>query len=64
MTNYKMFEIKITNAKNGNIEYRDYAITVTADADGDQRALAAVTAYAQSCIARYRAGSTFAITEQ
>ena len=63
-TNYKVFEIKIWNAKKEKTEYRDYAIFVTPDADGDREALEAATAYAQSCIARYRSGSTFTVTEQ
>lgn len=63
MAAYKMFEIKIWNAKTGKTEYRDYAITVADDAAGAQRALEAATAYAKSCVSRYRHGSTFTVEE-
>lgn len=58
MATYKMFEIRINNAKNGKTEYRDYAITVKNEAD----AFEAVERYAKACMKRYRQGSTYTIT--
>lgn len=63
MTTYKVFEIQITNAKTGKTEYTDYAITVTDDTIGNAKALEAATTYAKRRISRYKAGSTFTITE-
>ena len=60
MTIYKVFEIRISNAKNGKIEYRDYAITVKNGND----AYAAVKKYADDCMKRYKQGSTYEIVEQ
>jgi len=58
---YVVFEIKIWNEKKKKFEYRDYAITVSDDAFGNQFALDAATKYAQTCVNRYVAGSTFEI---
>ena len=62
-TKYVTFEIKITNAKNGQTEYRDYAITVKDNEDGDKVAWDAVNEYANKCISRLREGSTYTVTK-
>jgi hypothetical protein len=62
-TKYVTFEIKITNAKNGKTEYRDYAITVKDNEYGDKVALDAVNEYAKKCISRLRNGSAYTVTK-
>ena len=60
-TKYAIFEIRIMNAKKQTTEYREYAITVRDDASGDKMAWEAANAYAQRCVSRYRAGSTYTV---
>lgn len=56
---YRTYEIKIYNSKTGKTEYRDYAITTKTE----EQAFEAARAYAQSCVNRYRKGSTFTVEE-
>ncbi len=56
-----MLEIKIWNAKKKTFEYRDYAVTVSDDAVGEKWAMDAAEKYAQTCVSRYAAGSTYEI---
>ena len=60
-TKYAIFEIAIMNAKTKKKDYREYAITVFDDESGDKMAFDAVNAYAQRCVSRLAAGSTYTI---
>ena len=60
-TRYIVFEICITNAKNGKREYDEYSVTVPDDERGYKTALENVNNYAKKRMTRYKAGSTYTI---